>query len=67
MRRKTKGFDYSEGIYYFTIKGGRNNITLHRKDKGAALDIFRRYESVGKDMVWLGRWDGKDFTEQNLA
>lgn len=65
MRRK-KGFDYGKGNYYFTIKGGRNNITLHRKDKSAAIDVFQRYESVGKDMVWHGKWDGKSFTEDNL-
>lgn len=64
--RRKKGFDYITGIYYFTIKGGRNNITMHRKDKAMAMDVFRRYESVGKDIVWHGKWDGRKFVEEKL-
>lgn len=66
MRRRTKGFDYGEGNYYFTIKGGRNNITMHRKSKAAAVEVYQRYESVGKDIVWLGKWDGDNFVESSL-
>ena len=67
MRRKKQGFEYGEGNYYFTIKGGRNNITMHRKNRSTAIDIFRRYESVGKDIVWLGKWDGKAFIEEDIV
>ena len=62
-KRKKKGFEFSEGVYYFTIKGGRNNITVHRKEKSSAISVFKRYESVGKDIEWHGMWDGKQFVE----
>lgn len=66
-RRRKKGFEFGEGVYYFTIKGGRNNITMHRKDKNTAISVFNRYESVGKDIEWLGKWDGSKFVESNLV
>lgn len=66
-RRRTKGFEFSKGIFYFTIKGGQRNITIHRKDKRAALKFFRLYKSVGKEIEWLGKWDGGKFIESNLA
>lgn len=65
-RRRTKGFDYADGVYYFTIKTRPNNITMHRKDKGAAVKTFQRYEEIGKEVEWLGKWDGKNFTETSL-
>ena len=62
-RRRKKGFEFSDGIYYFTIKSRPNNITLHRKDKSIAIDTFKRYQGVGKEVEWLGKWDGEGFTE----
>ena len=67
MRRSSKGFDYSEGIYYFTIKNHPSNIIMHRKSKDLAVSTFRHYQDVGKQVIWLGKWDGKNFVEANVS
>ncbi len=51
--------------YYFTIKAMPNNITIYRSDKSAAIDAFLKYKSLGKECEWLGKWDGKKFTESS--
>ena len=63
MRRKTKKFDYATGKYYFTIKSVPNHITIHRLSKGEAHLAFKKYFNLGKNMEWLGKWEGKKFVE----
>lgn len=63
MRFSKKNFSPGKGKYYFTIKSMPNNITISRKDKNLAADAFRRYQKAGKEIEWLGKWDGKKFTE----
>lgn len=67
MRRSSKGFEYSEGMYYFTIKNHPNNITMHRKDKEMAISTYKHYQEVGKEVVWLGKWNGKNFIEASVS
>ena len=67
MRRSTKGFEYTEGNYYFTIKNNSSNITMHRKDKEMAISTYRHYQGVGKQVIWLGKWDGKNFVEASIS
>lgn len=62
MRRK-KGFEFGKGKYYFTIVDFPNNITMHRLDKESASRDFLRYKALGKNVEWLGKWDGKNFQE----
>jgi hypothetical protein len=62
MRYK-KGFSYAKGTYYFTVKAIPNNITIYRKTKEAAADAYQKYVSLGKDIEWLGKWNGKQFLE----
>lgn len=52
--------------YYFTIKSVPNNITIFRKTKEAAMTAFRKYERAGKEIEWLGKWDGKKFVENAM-
>lgn len=59
----SKNFSPGKGKYYFTIKSVPNNITISRKNKDAAASAFRRYLKAGKEIEWLGKWDGKKFTE----
>lgn len=66
-RRRTKGFEFAEGVYYFIIKSRPNNITLHRKSKGAAVDTFRRYAGIGKEVEWLGKWEDGAFTDTGVS
>ena len=61
----SKNFSPGKGKYYFTIKSVPNNITISRKNKDAAASAFRRYLKAGKEIEWLGKWDGKKFTESN--
>ena len=59
-----KKFDYGESIYYFNIRStGQSSITIKRKDKKQAIQSFLDYKHVGKDVEWLGKWDGKKFQE----
>lgn len=62
MRLK-KNFPLGKGKYYFQIKAVPNNITIFRKTRQAALQAFQRYKALGKDIEWLGKWDGQQFTE----
>lgn len=55
-----------KGKYYFTIKSTPNNITMFRSSKQAAIDAFMRYRQLGKEVEWLGKWDGKNFTESSV-
>ena len=66
-RRRTKTFDYVKGIYYFNIKKGYNNtITIKRLKKEEALHAFSGYLTSQKgNCEWLGKWDGKKFTEDS--
>ena len=64
MSRRRKGFEFGEGNFYFTIKTSPRNITIHRKDKNEALRMYNYYASNGKDIEWLGMWDGKQFVDE---
>jgi hypothetical protein len=55
-----------KGKYYFMIKSVPNNITIYRKTKEAALAAYRKYEKAGKEIEWLGKWDGKKFTDSSF-
>jgi len=62
----SKKFEYGEGIYYFNIRnGGQSSITIKREKKNEAVDRYTSYKNLGKEVEWLGKWDGKKFTETN--
>ncbi|MCB0570332.1 MAG: hypothetical protein KDC66_11235 [Phaeodactylibacter sp.] len=61
--RPRKSYTMGEGKYYFTIKAVPNNITIFRKTKNAAIEAFQKYMRAGKEVEWLGKWDGKKFIE----
>ena len=63
--RKRSSFEYGEGKYYFTIKSSPNNITIHRKEKATAIAAFIQYKEAGKEVEWLGKWNGKVFVESS--
>lgn len=65
MRRKN--FEWGVGKYYFTIKTQPNNITIYRKSKEAALLACQHYIELGKEVEWLGRWDGKKFIDLSVG
>lgn len=58
-----KHFTLGKGKYYFNVKSGHSNITIHRGDKKTAVNIFNSYKRVGKEVEWLGKWTGKKFAE----
>ncbi len=63
--RKKKGFTMTPGFYYFNIKMGfQNTITISRKSREEAIYAFSTYLKQKKDCEWLGKWDGKDFTDK---
>lgn len=66
MMKRKKGFDYGKGKYYLTIVDSPSNITFHRLDKEAAVRAYNHYIAIGKKIEWLGKWDGKKFTEDKV-
>lgn len=63
----SKKFEYGEGVYYFNIRnGGQSSITIKRMVKNEAVDRFWSYKNLGKEVEWLGKWDGKKFTETSM-
>ena len=62
-----KKFDYGQGIFYFNIRtGGQSSITIKRTKKREAVDSFHSYKGLGKEVEWLGKWDGKKFIESGM-
>ena len=61
--RSSKKFDYGVGKYYLTINSIPNNITLSRDSAESALYIYNKYNDIGKEIEWLGCWNGKKFEE----
>ncbi len=62
---RKKNFTMGKDKWYFTIKSIPNNITIYRKTKESAARAFVQYQKAGKEVEWLGKWDGKKFTENN--
>lgn len=58
-----KNYKLNEGMYFFNIKTGIQNITISRETKAEAVNTFLFYKKVGKDCEWLGIWNGKKFLE----
>jgi len=58
-----KHFTLGIGKFYFNIRTGQQNITICRTDKKDAAYAYLSYVELGKDVEWLGRWEGKKFSE----
>jgi hypothetical protein len=58
-----KNYSLGKGKYYFNVKAGHANITIHRASKRDALNTYESYKKVGKEVEWLGKWNGKKFIE----
>ncbi|MEZ4980300.1 MAG: hypothetical protein R2769_01685 [Saprospiraceae bacterium] len=63
MAYNRKNFTMGPGKYYFQIRSGQQLITICRKTKDAAEQAFSKYLQVGKNVDWLGKWNGKTFVE----
>ena len=65
-RRSTKKFEFGKDIYYFEInKGYQSSITIKRTTKEKALEAYRSYSKNQQKVLWLGKWDGKKFIDDN--
>ncbi len=63
----SKKFDYGQGIYYFSIRsGGQSSITIKRTNKNEAAMRFYSYKNLGKEVEWLGMWNGKKFEDTGM-
>ena len=67
MARRKKGFDYAKETYYIQVDGQYAPITIKRKSRANALKAYRKYSKYPKDVVWLGRWNGKEFVENEIT
>lgn len=61
MRKKS--FDLASDRYYFKIDSGHQSVTIHRKEKDLAVQSYLSYVRSGKTCEWMGKWDGKKFSE----
>ena len=67
MRRKAS-FNLKPDFYYFKVKMGyQNSITISRKEKREALLAYKGYVKQHKDCEWLGKWDGKKYSEDKIS
>jgi len=65
MRKKS--FEFAKDKYYFNIKTGpQSAITINRSEKREAVLSFMGYKKANKNCEWLGKWDGKKFTEADV-
>ena len=62
---RNKNFKYAKGVYYFVVRNGQQNITIKRVKKNEAVMAFSAYKQNGKDVTWLGCWDGKKWQESS--
>ncbi len=66
MRRK-KSFNKLTGHYFFNIKAGyQKEILISRKTKEEAAYAFKSYVKQRKECEWLGKWDGKEYTDTDF-
>ncbi|MEM7106183.1 MAG: hypothetical protein AAF502_23840 [Bacteroidota bacterium] len=65
--RKRKDFTYGVGYYYFTIITTPNHITMHRKNRREAEETYKKYKAIGKNVEWLGKWNGKKFEPEDVV
>lgn len=64
MRKKS--FAMGKGVYYFKVKTGPSKITIKRIKKKDAAEAYYSYIKIGKEVEWLGKWDGKKFQESEV-
>ena len=63
MRRKSH-YKKTIGHYFFSIKMGYNNtITISRAKKEDAEYAFGNYLKQKKVCEWLGKWEGKKYSD----
>ena len=63
MARKSH-YKKAIGSYFFNIKMGYNNtIVISRKNKSDAEYAFENYIKQKKVVEWLGKWEGKKFSD----
>lgn len=60
-RMKTKPFTKTVGMFYFNVKTRDMNITIRRETLENARMAFMGYVRQGKQVEWLGKWNGKKF------
>jgi len=60
---RNKNFKYAKGVYYFNVRNGQQNITIKRVKKNEAVMAYSGYKQNGKDVTWLGCWNGKKWDE----
>jgi len=58
-----KHFTLGIGKYYFNIRNGQQKITICRAEKKDAVYAYLNYLELKKDVEWMGRWEGKKFSE----
>jgi hypothetical protein len=63
MRKKS--FAMGKGVYYIRVKTGPAKILIKRKEKKDAVEAYFSYIKTGKECEWLGKWDGKTYTDND--
>ncbi|MEL6923152.1 MAG: hypothetical protein AAFO94_03820, partial [Bacteroidota bacterium] len=60
---RSKNYSMGVGNYYFKISASMQNIMIKRTSKAEAIRTFLNYKKLGKSCEWLGKWEGKKFSE----
>ena len=57
--------DYFEK-YYLTLKTQNSSTKIARSTKAAAKAAYQYYLHQGREVIWLGKWNGQSFEDTNI-
>ena len=60
---RNRNYSKGVGLYYFKISATMQNIVIKRNSKEEAVRSFLNYKKLGKSCEWLGKWEGKKFSD----
>jgi len=49
--------------YYIQVKAANSSTKIVRQSKEAAIAAYHYYLQLGREVVWLGKWNGQSFEE----
>jgi len=49
--------------YYIQVKAASSSTKIVRQSKEAAIAAYHYYLQLGREVVWLGKWNGQFFED----
>jgi len=58
--------DYFER-YYLKIMTPNSSTTITRSTKASAMIAYQYYHDQGREVIWLGKWNGQTFEDTTIS